>query len=222
MLSVGHQLMKAREVRGLSIEDVAFETRIPHPRLRDMENDDLSNFANLTYAKGFLKLYSRYLRVDLSDYLDEFDTSIIAAATGHEYVHTANTVRLLSAPAFAPDDGQGGRVAANLLGIAALAAVLIGGGWFLYKSQPHQTTAVASSPKTPPAASVPTAPSQISASSVQTSNTLARADTSALRKPQVREATPPPKATLVDPDTVRKATPVDDEGNEIRIARPES
>ena len=86
MYSVGHQLMKARQARNLAIEDVAFETRIPHQRLSEMENDDLSNFANLTYAKGFLKLYSKYLDLDLSDYLDEFDTSAIAAVTGHEYI----------------------------------------------------------------------------------------------------------------------------------------
>ena len=113
MFSVGHQLMKARQARQLSIEDVAFETRIPHARLRDMENDDLSNFANLTYAKGFLKLYSRYLDLDLSDYLDEFDTSLISDVTGHEYVHTTNTVRLLSAPAIATDDGARSRFAGN-------------------------------------------------------------------------------------------------------------
>ena len=172
MLSVGHQLMKARQLRGLSIEDVAFETRIPHLRLRDMENDDLSNFANLTYAKGFLKLYSRYLKLDLSDYLDEFDTSMISAVTGHEYVHTANTVRLLSAPAFASDDGQRSRIAANLLGIAALTAVLIGGGWFVYKSQLNQTASASPAPTNRPGVTVATASAETFPTPVETSNTL--------------------------------------------------
>ena len=95
------------QARNLAIEDVAFETRIPHQRLSEMENDDLSNFANLTYAKGFLKLYSKYLDLDLSDYLDEFDTSAIAAVTGHEYIQTASAVRILSAPALAPDQSPG-------------------------------------------------------------------------------------------------------------------
>ena len=214
--------MKARQTRGLSIEDVAFETRIPHPRLRDMENDDLSNFANLTYAKGFLKLYSAHLKVDLSDYLDEFDTSMISAATGHEYVHTPNTVRLLSAPAFAPDDGQRNRVIANLLGIAALSTVLIAGGWFLYKSQPDGTAAAAV-PDSPVPLPVPAVTGDSPASPIQNNNTLANADTSALGTTTAREAAapPPPKATVVSPDKVRKATPVDDDGNEIRAARPE-
>ena len=217
--------MKTRQVRGLSIEDVAFETRIPHTRLRDMENDDLSNFANLTYAKGFLKLYSRYLKLDLSDYLDEFDTSMISAVTGHEYaVHTANTVRLLSARAFAPDDGHRNRIIGNAVGIAALTAVLLGTGLLFHKSQSSQAaqTNAPDSTRQPAviAATIP-APTGPLSSPSRNDSTLAKADTSALKSPARTQAAPPPKATVAPSDTVRKATPVDDEGNEIQLTRPE-
>jgi len=220
MYSVGHQLMQARQARQLSIEDVAFETRIPHSSLRDMENDDLSNFANLTYAKGFLKLYSRYLNLDLSDYLDEFDTSAIADVTGHEYVHTASAVRLLSAPAIAVDDSSRPR-GSSALGIAALTALLLGGGWFYYKSQ-ATTDARAGSPGAPAksvaAASAPSAGSNPASANV---NTLAKAELGTLQQAPPREAAPAPKATIVPEDIVRKATPVDDDGNEIPAVRPE-
>lgn len=125
-LSVGQQFLHARTAQGWSIEDVAFQTHIPHTLLREMENDDLSNFANLTYAKGFLKLYSRHLGLDLSDYLEQFDTSVISDVTGHEYIQTASIVRSLSAPAIAPD--ANGNPRARLLGIGVLtgvAAILI-------------------------------------------------------------------------------------------------
>jgi cytoskeletal protein RodZ len=156
MYSVGHQLMKARQARGLSIEDVAFETRIPHQRLRELENDDLSNFANLTYAKGFLKLYSRFLDLDLSDYLDEFDTSAIADVTGHEYVHTASAVRSLSAPAIAQDEPRY-RPAGGLLGLAALVTIAgIGLVWWKSGSSSQEESPnpakVAQSPAAPPKA----------------------------------------------------------------------
>ena len=206
MLSVGHQLMQARQARGLSIEDVAFHTRIPHPRLRDLENDDLSNFANLTYAKGFLKLYSRYLHLDLSDYLDEFDTSQIADVTGHEYVHTPNSVRLLSAPAFALDDGQRTRLAGNALGIAAFSILLLGGGWIYYKSRPAE-----SSP-TPPSvtANVPASPAS-PANPQGPDNTLAKISTAPRLATAPANPDPaPPKATPLTEDTVRKATIVEE------------
>ena len=88
--SIGRKLLVVRKSRGLSLEDVAFHTRIPVARLREMENDDLSNFASITYARSFLRLYSRYLDVDISEHLDEFSTSAMAAAAGHEFVQSAH------------------------------------------------------------------------------------------------------------------------------------
>ena len=93
--SFGQRFSQARLAREETLEDVAFRTRISVHRLADMENDDLSNFANLTYARGFLKLYSRYLGVDITEYLDQFDTSELASVSGHEYVQTANAVHNL-------------------------------------------------------------------------------------------------------------------------------
>ncbi|MDB6132496.1 MAG: hypothetical protein JWM59_739 [Verrucomicrobiales bacterium] len=122
-LSVGQQMLHARLAHGWTIEDVAFQTRIPHTLLRDLENDDLSNFANLTYAKGFLKLYSRHLELDISSYLEQFDTSAISAITGHEYIQTASMVRSLSAPAIAPD--AQGNPQIRLLGLSILVGVVL-------------------------------------------------------------------------------------------------
>lgn len=100
MSSIGHQLAQVRIAKQLSIEDAAFHTRIPAARLRDLENDDLSRFANLVYARGFLKIYSRYLDVDISDYLDQFSTADFAEVSGHEYVQTARATQNLPAAVF--------------------------------------------------------------------------------------------------------------------------
>ncbi len=213
MYSVGHQLMKAREARSLSVEDVAFETRIPHQRLRDMENDDLSNFANLTYAKGFLKLYSRFLKLDLSDYLDEFDTSIIATVTGHEYVQTANAVRLLSAPMIAPDQG---RSRPGLRGLAIFASIAAVVGWFFYKAwkpaiqdapAPAQTALVKPEAPARPDPATTTPPALAKAESPTPSETRAAGRTHAADSP------PPAEGVIL------KAKPVDDDGNEIPLSR---
>ncbi len=201
MLSIGQQLMKARKDRGLTIEDVAFETRIPHQRLRDMENDDLSNFANLTYAKGFLKLYSRYLGLDLSDYLDEFDTSAIAEVTGHEYAHTSGFASSYSGPALTLEQGRS-RAAGGWFGLAALLCVLTGTGWLMLRNRPaDQDTATP-----PPAASV-------SAKPKLPTRTAAEAPENALAKADSAPDSPPP---VPEPALrIRRATPVDDDGNEI-------
>ncbi len=117
MKTIGQQLQHARTARGLSIDDVAFQTRIPAAKLRDMENDDLSRFANLTYARGFLKLYSAFLDLDLGDYLGQFRTDEFAHASGHEYVQTASATQNLPAAVIT---GQG---RARRPGLYVLAAV---------------------------------------------------------------------------------------------------
>lgn len=213
MLSVGHQLMQARKARGLTIEDVAFETRIPHSLLRDMENDDLSNFANLTYAKGFLKLYSRFLHLDLSEYLDEFDTSAISEATGHEWAQTASVVRTLNAPAIAADPP---RQFANFFGLAVLLLMITVAGFIIFRSPkdeipgspaPSSTTRQGQDGANPPASA--------SEASNSGAATAAAADSSV---PAAGAGTVPPPGSQV-----RRATVVDDQGNEIpppRVGRP--
>jgi transcriptional regulator with XRE-family HTH domain len=73
--SIGRNLLIARKARGLSPEDAAFLTHIPAARLTELENDDYSGFANRVYAKSFIRIYSRFLGIDLSRELDAFDTS---------------------------------------------------------------------------------------------------------------------------------------------------
>lgn len=124
MASIGQQLKNARNERGLTIEEVAFQTRIPAGRVRDLEGDDLSKFANLTYARGFLKLYGEFLELDLSDYLSQFRTEEFAHASGHEYVQTAQATRNLPGAVFL-NHGRARRPGLYLLAAAALAAAVI-------------------------------------------------------------------------------------------------
>ncbi len=69
---LGKRLRQARLKRDLTLMDVAHETRIPIDRIKDLEKDDLSNFANLTYAKSFVSIYSHYLDIDASEELKRF------------------------------------------------------------------------------------------------------------------------------------------------------
>jgi cytoskeletal protein RodZ len=128
MLTIGQQLARARADRDLSIEDVAFHTHIPAGQLRDMENDDLSRFANLTYARGFLKLYSTFLEIDISDYLEHFSSTEMAHASGHEYVRVANATRNLPAAVFADYARARGPGLYILMAVALVGAALV--WWF--------------------------------------------------------------------------------------------
>ncbi len=65
--SVGRRLTKARLARGLSIEEVAHATRIRPDKIAALECGDYSRFGGNAYAKGFLVIYSRFLKVDASE-----------------------------------------------------------------------------------------------------------------------------------------------------------
>lgn len=67
---VGKQLKEARLKKGMSIEDIAHETRIPAKSLQSLEEDDYSTFPNPTYAKGFLQIYADFLEVDASEMIE--------------------------------------------------------------------------------------------------------------------------------------------------------
>lgn len=68
--TIGKQLKEARMKQGLTLEDIAHETRILESSLRDLEEDNYSHFANPTYARSFLSIYSEYLEVDASDVIE--------------------------------------------------------------------------------------------------------------------------------------------------------
>jgi cytoskeletal protein RodZ len=151
MPSIGQQLSHARKARDLTPEDVAFHTRIPANRVRDLENDDLSKFANLTYARGFLKIYSRFLDLDISDYLDQFSSADFATASGHEYVQTANATHNLPQAVFT-DYGRARSPGLYIL----IVALLAGGGIFWWSNRGGNTDNQSPGPPSnPPPASNP-------------------------------------------------------------------
>lgn len=64
---VGRKLFKAREARGLTLEEAALETRIRASQLSALEADDYAAFPNNTYARGFLLIYGKFLGVDVRE-----------------------------------------------------------------------------------------------------------------------------------------------------------
>ena len=48
--SIGQKLRNAREDRHLDIPDVAHKTKIPARFVKDLEDDEYSNFPSLTYC----------------------------------------------------------------------------------------------------------------------------------------------------------------------------
>lgn len=64
---IGAQLRAAREERGLSLEQVASETRIPQRHLVAIEAGDFGQLPGRTYAVGFSRTYAKTVGLDQDD-----------------------------------------------------------------------------------------------------------------------------------------------------------
>jgi cytoskeletal protein RodZ len=83
---LGKKFQEARFARGLTLDEAARLTKIRPSRLAEIEADDFSQFPSLAYAKGFLLIYGKFLDVDVTPYLDVFETSREVTVDGYSYL----------------------------------------------------------------------------------------------------------------------------------------
>jgi cytoskeleton protein RodZ len=117
---IGEQLRQAREARGLSLEQVAAETRIPQRHLVTIEAGDFAALPARTYAIGFARTYGKMVGLNDDDVADLVRAEL-----------DAQEPRARNRPAsFEPGDPA--RVPSRALGwIMALAVVLVLAGLFV-------------------------------------------------------------------------------------------
>lgn len=84
---VGRKLAKARESRGLTLEEAALETRIRASQLAALEADDYAAFASNTYARGFLLIYGRFLKVDVREIAHNLEGTNPISISEYQYLN---------------------------------------------------------------------------------------------------------------------------------------
>jgi cytoskeletal protein RodZ len=126
--STGARLKKTRIARGLSLGEISAATRIPPEKIEAIEADDYSGFPSLSYARGFLVMYGRYLNVDVADQA--------AHLAGHNALHAQKYEYLSNTPApplsedsFAPRERSPSIV--PLIVFVTILALISGGLWLL-------------------------------------------------------------------------------------------
>lgn len=121
---VGDRLRAARIRAGMDLSDIATKTRVPLRHLQAIEGGDYSSFPSTTYCVGFVKAYAR--------------------AIGADEVALANDLRVelgdvrpeRRVDAFQAEDADPARVPGRMLAwTAAIVALLIAGGYALWRSQ---------------------------------------------------------------------------------------
>ena len=216
MEGLGKKLKDARLARGLTLDDAYRITKIRPNRLEAIENEDFSLFDSLTYSKAAVLIYGKFLEVDVSPYMEAFETSESVTVDGYSYLQDAPdpeparpvTVRRRSSS----PGGGGGRSSFMplIIGVVVLVVGFTVMKWFLQMQRlnPRPTPAPGTSPM-----ATATASDKIVAPHAQPAeNTTAPAPTTsalptatATAAPAVTPVAPAPAAA--EPE-VRRAEPV--------------
>src|ERR1044072_2987785 len=154
MEGLGKKLQEARLARGLTLDEAGRLTKIRPAQLKDIENEDFSQFASLAYAKGFLVIYAKFLEVDVTPYLEAFETSETLTVDGYSYLQDApepEPVRpVVVRRRSSPGGGGGGRgsLMPLIIGVIVLVLGFTVMKWFfqMQRLKPRPTPAPGTSP----------------------------------------------------------------------------
>lgn len=151
--TLGGRLRSAREAKGLTLDEVASQTRIPIRHLQHIEREEWDALPAVTYCVGFVRAYGNAVGLDGADLGRELRDrlgGVRTRAPAPEYYQPAD-------PARVPPR--------SLALIAAIIAVVLIGGYLIWRSQldaedtaPAVTTPVRTQidrPDAPPAAAPP-------------------------------------------------------------------
>jgi cytoskeleton protein RodZ len=175
-LTVGETLSRARRKRGLSVDDVAADTRIRATLIQAIEADQFALCGGTVYARGHIRSIARVVGVDPEPLIGEFDAAnhvervvaaVAAGPTDHDVV--ARSER------HAPNWTAAATVALVVICGIALAGILHGRGnggsgpnTATTKTQAgHQS---AQTPASPPPSSVAELPASRATMEVRTLN----------------------------------------------------
>ena len=70
---LGDVLKNARENKGLTLDEIALETKIQKRYLEDLEKEDFEDMPGKVYERGFLRTYAEALDLDVKEILELHD-----------------------------------------------------------------------------------------------------------------------------------------------------
>lgn len=124
---IGALLTEAREARGITLEQAERDTRIARRYLIALEQEDFAAFPAEVYARGFLRSYASYLRLNPDELLARFPRTSatsdgVAARRGDRQPRKPQPARHKRASQ-PPPGATDARMAALRLGLPVLAAL---------------------------------------------------------------------------------------------------
>ena len=121
--NTGQRLRRAREAAGMTVEQLAAETRIPQRHIETIERGDFGSLPSRTYATGFSRTYAKAVGLDENTVIAQLRVEL-----------GQSTNERMAAPRYEPGDPA--RVPSRgLVWLSAIAIVfLLVGGYAFYRS----------------------------------------------------------------------------------------
>jgi len=211
MEGLGKKLQDARNARGLTLDEVYRATKVRANRLEAIENEDFSQFDSLAYSKAAVLIYGKFLDVDVSPYLEAFETSENVTVDGYAYLQD-NPAPPPSRPVVIRERSSGGR--GSLLPFAIGVIVLVGGFMAMKAILDVQRLKPAKTPVTGASPAATATPEKIiapHAAPAESNTPLPEVTVAPTPQATVPVVTPtPPPAPMASPSEpeVRRAEPV--------------
>ena len=128
--SVGKKLNQARLKLGLTVDEASHATKLRPDKITALENDDYSLFANNIYAKGFLQIYAKFLKVDVSEFARTLDNANPISISDYQYLTNAPAPRQDNSNVrHSSSDERRAPSLAPLFGFILLVGLGLGGSW---------------------------------------------------------------------------------------------
>ena len=108
----GEKLRREREMRGITLEEIAEATKIGSRSLRALETEDFDKLPGGIFNKGFVRSYARYLGIDTEQAVTDFLSA--------EAAYTQSALSTAAVDAVAPP------AAKSWLNVVALLVIEIG------------------------------------------------------------------------------------------------
>lgn len=132
MTSFGEELRRQRELREISLREIADATKINIRFLESLEKNDFKHLPGGQFNKGFIRAYARHIGVDGEGMVDAYLMEIRKYEDADKALGRGSSPRGRKIPAARP-----GLIAAGLF-LVLVAALSFTGYWFLRRTkEPH-------------------------------------------------------------------------------------
>ncbi len=134
MGSFGERLQREREMRGITLEEIAEATKIGTRSLRALEEQDFDKLPGGIFNKGFVRAYARYLGLDEEQAVADYLSALSEAQAAGKVTRQETASGAPEQPIFVPEaeEKEPIRLPLGLIATAIAAAALLFGGWRYY------------------------------------------------------------------------------------------